>query len=517
MSKCDCKIETFIPIISEIDENCSGTWDMICSGNTLGCFQLESYLGQKLASECKPRNIQELAELISVMRPGCLEATLEDGNTVAYHYIKRKNGQEPIEYDVPELEPILKETYGLLLYQEQAMKIAQEIANFTMTRADTLRKSIGKKDVDLMAELATEFIEAATKNVGKTNAELIFSGIEKSQRYSFNKSHAVGYAENCYISAYAKYHYPKYFFKNYLNSVKDISEVAQLINNARKMKINVRPPDLRKKNANFEVIRGEIYYGLANIKGLSKSKLDPLLNSELPADWPTFLLHFSSKTDSTTIDGLIKSGAVDFFGKSRELMSYEYKMFRKLGNTKTVDFIQKNYKDQPLEEVLQSLLDLGTGQNTGLANVKSKEKVEGILRDLRNPSYSLKDTNTIVGKNEINLLGIPFSRTELDDCILEMSNMTCKDYQNGKNGVNGVIIVPINISNVKETKTKRGINPGQTMCFLSGFDEEAEINNIVVFSQVYDKYSHLLFTGNTVVLKGKRDRGSLQVQKVWQV
>jgi DNA polymerase-3 subunit alpha len=515
MNNCSCKIDKFVPEITHLPQ-CEKTWDMICEGNTLGCFQLESFLGQKLASECKPRNIQELGELISVMRPGCLEATLEDGKTVTNHYIKRKNKQEEVEYDVPELEPVLKETYGLLLYQEQAMKIATDIAKFSMVEADTLRKSIGKKDVKLMASLKDKFIAGATPIVGKENAERIFENIEKSQRYSFNKSHAIGYAENCYISAYTKYHFTEEFFRSYLNMAKDYAEISQLINNARKMGVSICPPDIRKKNIDFEIINGKIYYGLAHIKGLSENKLKPLLDKKMPKTWNEFLAKMSMLADSTTIEGLIKTGALDFYSLPRELMSYEYKQFRKLPAT-TFKWIQDNFEDKSLLLRLTDIAEMPTGKNQPIYNSKSLSNVQTLIKELTDPPFSLLDSNTIVGKNEINLLGVPFSRTELDDCQIEVANMTCKEYNDGKNGVNKVIILAINIESVRETKTKTGLNPGQKMCFISGYDEEASINGIVVFPDVYAEHDYLLYANNTVMIKGIRRRGSLLVEKVWQI
>ena len=516
MSSCELKPLPFFPEIVQIHD-CPKTWDMICDGNTLGCFQLESYLGQKLASQCKPRNIQELAELISVMRPGCLEAVMEDtGSTVTNHYIKRKAKLEEVTYEVQELEPILKETYGLLLYQEQAMKIATDIAGFSMVEADTLRKSIGKKDVALMASLKDKFVEGATRQIGKSSAEKIFEGIEKSQRYSFNKSHAVGYAQNCYISAYTKFHFTKSFFEKYLNFAKDFIEVSQLINNARQMGIVVLPPDLRKKNVFFKTIKGKICYGLANIKGTSESKLEDLLKEEIPTTWNEFLIHRSSLTDSTTIDALIKSGAIDFYNLPRELMLYEYKQFRKLPDT-TRTYIVKNYTDKSLTSILLEIVDEPTGKGRPVYNKTSKKKVEQIIKDMVAPPFSLLDNSTIVGKYEMDLLGVSFSRTELDDCEIGIANMDCKGFNEGKSGINGVIILAINIKQIKEAKTKRGANPGQTMCFLSGYDESAEIDGIVVFPDAYSEHSHLLFFGNTVMLKGKRQRGSFLVEKIWQI
>ena len=192
---------------------CSRTWELISDGNTKGCFQLESRLGQTMAKKLKPENIEQLAGLISILRPGCLEA-YRDGKSVSNHYIDKKNGLESIDYFHPSLEESLKSTYSEMVYQEQAMQIAQKIAGFDLKEADMLRKAIGKKKPEEMAKVKFKFMEGSQK-VGLlsiSQSEEIFSWIEKSQRYSFNKSHAVSYAINAYLSAFTKAHFPKIFF-----------------------------------------------------------------------------------------------------------------------------------------------------------------------------------------------------------------------------------------------------------------------------------------------------------------
>ena len=143
--------------IHNINFDCQKTWDLISDGNTKGCFQLESRLGQAMSKKLKPTNIEELSALISILRPGCLEA-YRDGKSVSYHYIDRKNGNESIDYFHSSLEPILKNTYGEMVYQEQAMEIAKDIAGFNLQEADMLRKAIGKKKPEEMAKIKTKFL-----------------------------------------------------------------------------------------------------------------------------------------------------------------------------------------------------------------------------------------------------------------------------------------------------------------------------------------------------------------------
>lgn len=189
------------------------TWDLISEGNTKGVFQLESKLGSSWAKRVKPRSIEELSDLIAIIRPGTLD-TIVDGKSMTRHYVDRKHGKEPVTYVHECLEPILKKTYGVLVYQEQAIQISMDVAGFTPEEGDTLRKAVGKKDAALMNVVKSKFIEGCTQRHGlnsdqaeetflhvsksyeddinkqsgkKTIAEEIFSQIEASARYSFNK------------------------------------------------------------------------------------------------------------------------------------------------------------------------------------------------------------------------------------------------------------------------------------------------------------------------------------------
>ena len=181
------------------------TWQLFAEGKTKGVFQLESNLGKSWSKKLAPNNIEELSALIAIIRPGCLKAFV-DGKSMTQHFIDRKHGREEVTYLHESLEEILAQTYGVLVYQEQSMRIAQKIAGFNLEEADELRKAIGKKKADLMAKVKKKFIAGAkkVKIVDKQTAEEIFSWIEKSARYAFNKSHSISYAVCSYWSAYQK-------------------------------------------------------------------------------------------------------------------------------------------------------------------------------------------------------------------------------------------------------------------------------------------------------------------------
>ena len=193
---CGCKFEEnekglpiFNPNIEALPLDCPLVWDMICDGNTKGVFQLDSQLGQGKAKEAKPRNIEELSDLSAILRPGCGDSIVK-GKSLTQHYIDRKSGKDPVVYDHEALEPILKSTYGIITFQEQTLAIAKTLAGYNLQEAELLRKAIGKKKVDLMAELKINFADKAVKVgiLNREDANNIFSQIEKSQKYSFNKS-----------------------------------------------------------------------------------------------------------------------------------------------------------------------------------------------------------------------------------------------------------------------------------------------------------------------------------------
>lgn len=176
--------------IYRVNPNCDLTWDLICSGATKGIFQLETQLGQNWAAKAKPRSIEELGVLGAILRPGCLRAMSGDPpKSMSQRYVDRKNGEEEVDVLHPVIEECLRKTLGILVFQEEAMSIAKEVAGFSEEEADTLRKAIGKKKADVMSQVKTSFVEKSVElgKASKEEAEEIFSWIEASSRYSFNK------------------------------------------------------------------------------------------------------------------------------------------------------------------------------------------------------------------------------------------------------------------------------------------------------------------------------------------
>ena len=379
----------FDPEITSIPLNCSATWDLICEGNTKGVFQLESQLGRSLAKQTKPRNMEELSDLIAIMRPGCLEAMVK-GKSLTMHYIDRKHFREPVEYLHSSLEPILKSTQGILVYQEQAILIATEIAGFDLQEADILRKAIGKKKADVMAKVKKSFLEGTANKgiISKEQAEEIFSWIEKSQRYSFNKSHSVSYAYNAYLTAYCKAHFPHEFFTAYLKNAvgkpDTFWEVNELVNNAKIMGIEVLPPNIIHMNEEFKLIGKNPTYGMTNIKNVGSSVFRKMMkhvkenNIDLETcDWDCFLLLVSPFVNKKAFESLILAGVFDCFKMSRSKMQHHFNLIKEF--TKRETEWLKNYKESYPEktavECIEAMIEAST--------VKSKTRP--IFRQARIP------------------------------------------------------------------------------------------------------------------------------------
>jgi DNA polymerase-3 subunit alpha len=494
--------------IANINLECQSTWDLISDGNTKGCFQLESRLGRSIAKKLKPENIEQLSALIAILRPGTLEA-VRDGKTVTNHYIDKKNLQESVDYFHPALEPMLKTTYGEMIYQEQAMEIAKVIAGFNLQEADMLRKAIGKKKPEEMAKVKNKFLSGA-KTIGKVSedeAEQIFGWIEKSQRYSFNKSHSVSYAMNAYLSAYAKAHFPKVFFASYLRFAKDKidpqAEIKELIQNANEMDVTVYTPDIRNLNQLFLIKDDRIYFGLTDIKGVGGSVFDRLITMSQTIDfkslnWLQLLFLVLININSTAAKALIQSGATSFIKLTRNAMLFEYGLVSSL-TKKEIENITKNLDQfSSLVDALRFLL------TTPRVNIKRKQLIQNLIDSINSPPYSLEDSPEWLADSEDALLGYAITCSKIDMYDISMTNTSCKEFKTTLMTNN--IIIGGEIDNINIVKTKNGKNPGAEMAFVTLLDTSGSIDSVVFFPEQYKEYKNILFLGNVIIVKGSRSK-----------
>lgn len=511
----------FDPINHDINFDCHKTWDLISDGNTKGCFQLESRLGRSMAKKLKPTNIEQLSALISILRPGCLEA-IRDGKSVSNHYIDKKNGLESVDYYHPVLKTILDKTYGEMIYQEQAMEIAKIVAGFNLQEADNLRKAIGKKKPEEMAKLKNKFIDGSENigSVSRAQAEEIFSWIEKSQRYSFNKSHAVSYAVNAYLSAFAKAHFPKIFFASYLRFAKDKidpkSEIKELVQNASEMDISVCVPDIRNLNRFFILKNNCIYFGLTDIKGFGDSvfkKLTDLIQEKQhdinTMSWSQILFNILLKINSTSAKALIKSGALSFHKKTRTSMMFEYDIASAFTKSE-LDFISTKID---LSHNLYDIITILKSKNR--ITQKRIDALNSFLHAILSPPYSMDDNPEWISDAEEEVLGCSITCSKVDMYDITMTNCNCKEFKTTLNKDN--LIVCGEIENISVTKTKTGKNPGSEMSFVSISDSYGCIDSVIFFPEAYKTHRNILFDNNVIIVKGKKSNtgDSLIVEKAY--
>lgn len=543
----------FNPDVNVISLDCPRTWSLLSSGKTKGVFQLESRLGQSLAAKLKPENIEQLSALVSIMRPGCSESMRKDGDgpekSITQHYIDRRHGREAVTYYHPDLEASLCATYGEMVYQEQAMRIARDIAGFDLQQADVLRKAIGKKKPEIMAKVKKEFIEGCKKTgiVTDEEAAVIFSWIEKSQRYSFNKSHAITYAINGYLSAFAKAHFPRAFYCSYLfysqTKQKPQVEIRELISDARGFNIKVLGPDFRNNNKHFKIIDGNIYFGAVDIKGLGDSMFSKMSDRIVAVEkllgkkrgewtWLEFLLYLSPRISKTYVEALIKSGALSYMGESRTKMLFEYKVYSEINKNEQPklerllllcdyrddgSILSHRYPVKNLKEVLHLITSQGSGKTAICSNVKRLEKIHTLIYTLEHPPHSLQDDIRWIANIETALLGIPLSCTAVQGCEdADKANCTVKQFIDGFFADS--IRIACEIDSVRKVKTKKGKNPGQDMAFLQVSDITGVLESVVLFPEYWKEFEHLAIESNTIMLTGIRGKdGAFQADSVTQL
>lgn len=306
--------------INNIPLDDEATFELLQKGDTDGVFQLESAGMKKLVKDLKPSVFEDLGALVALFRPGPLNSGMVDD------FVQRKHGRQKIEYAHPDLEPILKDTYGTIVYQEQIMQIFQTLADYSLGQADNVRRMMGKKQLDKMAEQKGLFVQnTASHGMSQKDAEKLFEQIEQFAAYCFNRSHSAAYAFVAYQTAYLKAHYPVEYMSALLSSVSSDQEKTQLyIGECQKMGIKVLAPDVNKSNAKFTPDGDNIRFGLASIKNVGEGVIE-LIEKERETQEGEFksLYDFCTRIDyksynTRTLESLIKSGAFSNIEKSRK-------------------------------------------------------------------------------------------------------------------------------------------------------------------------------------------------------
>ena len=294
------------------------TYELLSSGHTTGIFQLESAGMRDLLIKIAPNRFEDLIAIVALYRPGPMGSGMID------EFIKRKKGKIPVKYDLPQLKEILDETYGVILYQEQVMRIANRLANFTMGQADILRKAMGKKRPEEMEKQKESFIRGAMANgISEKKAVKIFDLMAYFAEYGFNKSHSAAYAYVTYQTAYLKAHYPVEFMAATLSADMDNTDkIVKSIAGCREMGIRILPPDINLSGKEFKVVGDSILFGLEAVKGVGSAAIESIIETKDIkgpfASLPDFIGRVDQrKVNKKVVESLIKAGAFDSLGVTR--------------------------------------------------------------------------------------------------------------------------------------------------------------------------------------------------------
>jgi DNA polymerase III subunit alpha len=461
--------------IEELPLDDPETYDLLSRADTTGVFQLESSGMRDILVRLRPGNFADIVALVALYRPGPLESGMVET------YIQGKHGQIEVSYDLEELRSILEPTYGVILYQEQVMKIASVLASYTLGEADILRRAMGKKIPEVMAAQRDRFISGAKQNkLDLAKANHIFDLMEKFAGYGFNKSHSAAYALIAYQTAYLKAHYRVEFMAALLNSFLSSSDqVVRLINECRDKSIEILPPDVNASNKDFTVVQEKIRFGLGAVKNVGETAIEVILATR--AEQGPFQSVYelcrrvdTQKVNRRVLEQLIKCGALDSIHPNRA------------GTLAALDDAME--KAQIIQRDRQS------GQINMFGLMKGKKKGHApVLPDV--PAWDSRVTIQF----EKEALGFYISGHPLDFYADQLAALCTADTQEVKEKREGAEVVLCGmVSVIKELTTKKG----DRMAFLSLEDREGLLE-VVSFSDTFPQTRPLLEGDEPLVVFGK--------------
>ncbi|MEW6547763.1 MAG: DNA polymerase III subunit alpha [Bacillota bacterium] len=448
---------------------------LLSRGETLGIFQLEAGWVQDLLRQLRPATFEDIVAIVALVRPGPMEQIPE--------YQRAK--QEGARYLHPSLEPILKDTYGVMIYQEQVMQVVSQLAGFTLAQADILRRGMAKKKPELVAAQRVRFIEGAvSRGVDRQVAEQVFSAIERFAGYAFNRSHAAAYALLAYRTAYLKAHYPLQYMVALLTSVMDSTDdVAVYVEECRRLGVTLLPPDVNRGELEFSIEkdasgRDAIRFGLGAIKNLGRAAIESILRAR--EQGPFRSLHdFCERVDTRhlnrrAVESLIKAGAFDSLGAKRAQL---------LG-------------------ILDQALERGQGEARGAGQLSFFDlgAEEFAAQDLLPDVPEFPQAALLAMEKEV--LGLYLSGHPLDPFrphLEKGATHRCADLHNATDGstatVGGVVL------GVKRISTRAG----EPMGFVELEDTSGHVE-VVVFPRVFEKFRGCLVKDAVVLVKGTVQR-----------
>ena len=475
--------------IDNIDYTDKDVYSLIGTGRCDGIFQLESAGMKSFMKELKPCNIEDLIAGISLYRPGPMDFIPQ--------YIEGKNNTENVTYDCPQLEAILKPTYGCIVYQEQVMQIVRDLAGYSWGRSDLLRRAMSKKKAYVMEKERKNFIygneEEGVKGcvnngIDEAVAGRIYDNMIDFAKYAFNKSHAACYAIVSFQTAYLKAHYPVEFMAALMTSVVDNTDkVAGYIYACRQMNIKILPPDVNESEMGFSVSEGAIRFGLSAIKSLGRPTIEALLRERdangTYKSMQDFIERMYSDLNKRTVENLIKSGTFDTFGNKRRQMMFIYA--------------------QMLDDAARKSKDAISGQMSLFDLVGEEEKQEFEIQMPDIAEYTKEELLTF----EKEVLGVYVSGHPLDeyasmwkkhisalttDFEIDEETQETKVEDGTKQTIGGMVMA----KTIKSTKT------GQLMAFLTIEDLVGTVE-VIVFPRTYNMYRAIIDRADKLFVTGR--------------
>ena len=457
------------------------TYDLISSGYTIGVFQLESSGMRHLAKELKPKKLSDISAMVALYRPGPMD--------LIPSFLEGKNNSKKIKYIHPDLKEILTETYGVLVYQEQVMQIANKMAGYTMSEADNLRMAIGKKKKELMKKEKEKFIAGCIKNGYKKNlAEKIWNFMEKFASYGFNKPHSASYALIAYWTAYLKANFPVEFMTTLLTA--ELSGVAgpqreikmaQAIEECQRMGIAVLPPDINYSFSGFTIEGGAIRFGLSAIKNVGEAAIESILSTREKegrfVSFKDFLFRVDlRKVNKKTVESLIVAGAFSSFANRATLLT--------------------NYP-RILEEVQKEKMKQDKGQFDLFGESDVKNKLVDNFKEVS--EFSEEE----IFEMERRIIGFLISKNPLSrykEIIERKISKNIGDIL--ETDVEKSLILAGIVNGKKVVKTKKD---NQEMAILTVYDQTGTID-LIVFPKTYAKLKSILQINRVILFKGKVDQ-----------
>jgi len=457
------------------------TFQLYQQANTTGVFQMESAGFKRYLKDLKPSQIEDLIAMVALYRPGPMEFIPE--------FISRKHGHRKIQYLHPDLKPILENTYGICVYQEQLMQIAQNLAGFTLTEADALRKAVGKKIKKLLDEQKDKMIDGMIKNrIVKETAERIWDFVEPFARYGFNKSHASCYALLGYQTAYLKAHFPTEFMAALMTSDQnDIERIAFLVSESKQIGIEVLPPDINESNANFTVIKdGVIRFGLRAIKNVGHNIVQTIVDTRKASGPYKSIVDFIERVQSKdlnkkSMESLIRCGALD-------------------------KFAERNLLLHNLEQMLGFAREIQKAKQNGQASLFGGSSV------VEAPNFKFEQIEAAASKQclawEKELLGLYISQHPCKNYQAKLAKAAIPCQMLTRNHVGKQVRVGGIVNKIKKINTRSG----QPMLFVELEDLTGKIEAIV-FTNILEQTAGLWQQDKIVVVRGKvTDRdGNLKI------